>query len=150
FFDISGAAASPFDTSAAVQDFDVSNKTVANNNPILTPTSVNELVIAGMELGNGPGLGFTTGAPAGAVFDLVNYTGEIDLDLMDNADGLAHLYNTDTGTENWNWSITSRANNSASGIAAAFKALGSGTTPPAPPPTPPPSTKFSINDRVQV
>ena len=79
-------------------------------------------MIAGSELGDGPGLGFNTGAPANAVWDLTTYTGEIDEDLMENADLLAHLYNTDLSTLHWNWHITSNPNNSAGGVAAAFKA----------------------------
>jgi hypothetical protein len=52
----------------------------------------------------------------------VNYTGEVDMDLMENADGQAHLYNTNTTTETWNWRITANPNNSVFGTAVAFKA----------------------------
>ncbi len=127
FFDISGAAASPFDVSAVLDPIDVSNQTTVNNAPSITPTTANGLVIAVLQIGNGPGLGFNTGAPAGAIFDLVTYTEETDDDLMENADGNAHVYNTNTSTENWNWQITSIANNSVTAVAAAFKSLKSVT-----------------------
>jgi hypothetical protein len=122
FWDISGADASPYDTSAGAPSVDVSNLTTINNMPSITPTTTNGLVIAVMGIGQGPGTGFASGAPAGAVFDLVTYTGETELDLMDNADCQAHLYNSSASAENWNWAITSNPENSAFATAAAFKA----------------------------
>ena len=121
FYDISGAAANPLDVAAGVPSTDVSNQTTVNNMPSITPTTANGLVIAVMGLGQGPGLGLNTGAPTGAVFDLVTYTGELDLDLMENADGQAHFYNASTATVNWNWLITANPNNSAFATAVAFK-----------------------------
>ena len=121
FYDIAGAAADPFDVAAGAPSTDVSNQTMVNNMPSITPTTANGLVIAVMGLGQGPGLGLNTGAPTGAVFDLVTYTGELDLDLMENADGQAHFYNASTVAENWNWLITANPNNSAFATAVAFK-----------------------------
>ena len=72
----------------------------------------------------GPGLGLNTGAPTDAVFDLVTYTGELDFDLMENADAQAHVYNTGTLPLNWNWLITANPNNSAAATAVAFKSGG--------------------------
>jgi hypothetical protein len=72
--------------------------------------------------GDGPGLGLASGSPAGAFFDLVNYAGETDLDLMENADGQAHFYNTSTAPLTWNWLITSNSNNSVFATSVAFKA----------------------------
>jgi hypothetical protein len=46
------------------------------------------------------------GAPSGAVFDFVHYSGETDLDTMDNADFAAHLFNTSLSLENWNIAIS--------------------------------------------
>jgi hypothetical protein len=89
--------------------------------PVITPTTANGLVIVVMGDGNGPVLGLDTGSPSGAIFDIVNYTGEIDVDLMENADGQAHIYNSDTNVENWNWRITSNPNNSVDATAVAFK-----------------------------
>ena len=89
--------------------------------PIITPTGTNELVIATMGIGDGPGLGLASGAPSGVVWDLTTYTGEEDTDLMENADAQAHLYSTTTAAEHWNWAITSNGNNSCSAEAVAFK-----------------------------
>ena len=55
--------------------------------------------------GQGPSSGLAAGSPAGAIFDLVYYTGETDLDTMDNADFRAHVFNTDTSTEHWNIAV---------------------------------------------
>jgi hypothetical protein len=65
-----------------------------------------------------------SGAPSGAVWDLATYSGEIDMDLMENADALAHVYTTTATTEHWNWTITSNGGNSCSAEAVAFKPAG--------------------------
>jgi hypothetical protein len=120
FLDVQGASASPFDVAAGTGSTACTSSTI-NNQPTITPTSTNELVIATMGIGDGPGLGLASGAPNGAVWDLTTYTGELDLDLMENADALAHFYSTTTAVENWNWTITARSNNSCSAEAVAFK-----------------------------
>jgi hypothetical protein len=122
FYDIAGASATPLDVAVGVPSIDVSNQSTVNNMPSITPTTTNGVVIAVMGLGQGPGLGLGSGAPTNAVFDLVTYTGELDLDLMENADGQAHYYYSSSGAVNWNWLITANPNNSASATAAAFKA----------------------------
>jgi hypothetical protein len=121
FYDVQGAAASPFDVAAGTDLTPCSSVTTIANQPTITPTGTNELVIATMGIGDGPGLGLASGAPSGAVWDLTTYTSEMDLDLMENADGLAHVYNTTTATEHWNWTITSNGDNSCSSEAVAFK-----------------------------
>jgi hypothetical protein len=121
FYDVQGAAASPFDVAAGTDLTPCSSVITINNQPTITPTGANELVIATMGIGDGPGLGLASGAPSGGVWDLTTYTGELDLDLMENADAQAHLYNTTTATENWNWTITSNGDNSCSAEAVAFK-----------------------------
>jgi hypothetical protein len=120
FFDIQGASASPFDVSAGTGSTACTSTTI-NNQPTITPSGANELVIATMGIGDGPGLGLASGAPSGAVWDLTTYDGELDVDLMENADALAHFYNTTTAVQNWNWTITARGNNSCSAEAVAFK-----------------------------
>jgi hypothetical protein len=102
FYDIAGASATPLDVVAGVPSIDVSNQSTVNNMPSITPTTTNGVVIAVMGLGQGPGLGLGSGAPTNAVFDLVTYTGETDLDLMENADAQAHYYYSSSGTVNWN------------------------------------------------
>ena len=123
FYDISGAAVSPFDVAAGVSSTNVSNQTVVNNMPSITPQMTSGVAIAVMGLGQGPGLGLGTGAPLGAVFDLVTYTGEVDLDLMENADGQAHVYYASTAALNWNWKIMANPDNTAFATAAVFTAL---------------------------
>jgi hypothetical protein len=121
FFDVQGAAASPLDVAAGTDLTNCSSVTTIRNQPTITPTGTNELVIATMGIGDGPGLGLASGAPTGAVWDLTTYSGENDNDLMENADALGHFYNTTTSVENWNWTITSNGNNSCSSEAVAFK-----------------------------
>ena len=86
FFDIQGAAASPLDVAAGTDLTPCSSQTTIANQPTITTTGANELVIATMGIGDGPGLGMASGAPTGAVWDLPTYSGEVDTDLMENAD----------------------------------------------------------------
>jgi len=121
FFDVKGAAASPLDAAAGTDLTPCSSLTTIANQPTITTTGANELVIATMGIGNGPGLGMASGAPGGAVWDLPTYSGEIDLDLMENADAAAHVYTTTATTQHWNWTITPNGDNSCSAEAVAFK-----------------------------
>jgi hypothetical protein len=125
FFDVSGASPSPFDVAATYPDTDASNATTVTDAPSITPTTSNGLVIAILGLGIGPALAVTS--PSGAVWDICTYAGQVDGDMMENADGTAHIYNLTTATLNWNWAITSIDSNSVFGAAAAFKALESVT-----------------------
>jgi uncharacterized repeat protein (TIGR01451 family) len=120
-YDIVGANASPFDVVAGVASTGFDNQTRITNAPSITPTTTNGLVIAAISMGQGPIKQLDTGSPAGAVFDLVTYTGETDFDLMENADGKGHLYNSDLTQENWNWLGRSAASNTYSATAVAFK-----------------------------
>ncbi len=67
-----------------------------------------------------PGLSVT--APAGAVFDLVTYAGEIDTDTMENADALGHAYNDTTATQDWSWTFTRQPSNTCYAGAIHLKA----------------------------
>ncbi len=120
FFDIQGASASSMDVAAGTDLTSCDSGTI-NSQPTITPTGPNELVIATMGIGNGPGLGLGVGAPDGAVWDITTFSGEVDTDLMENADALAHVYTAATSVENWNWNITPNSNNSCSAEAVAFK-----------------------------
>jgi hypothetical protein len=114
FIDVVNAATSPVDGTSSTCNggCNVPSPTGSNppnlvNTPSITPTSAG-LTIAGVALGQGPAHGFYTGAPTGAIFDYIYYSGETDLDTMDNADGLAHLFNTTPNqAENWNWLVDS-------------------------------------------
>jgi hypothetical protein len=122
FYDVQGAAASPFDVAAGT-DLTPCGATI-DDQPTITPTGANELVIATMGIGDGPGLGVASGAPTGAVWDFTTYSGETDNDLMENADAQAHVYTTTATALQWNWTITSNSNNSCSSEAVAFKPAG--------------------------
>jgi hypothetical protein len=124
FYDVQGAAASPFDVAAGTDLTPCSSETTIANQPTITPTGANELVIATMGIGDGPGLAVASGGPSGAVWDLTTYSAEVDMDLMENADALAHVYATTATTEHWNWTITSNGDNSCSAEAVAFKPAG--------------------------
>jgi hypothetical protein len=119
FFDIQGASASPFDVAAGT-DLTVCTSATISNQPTISPTGTNELIIATMGIGDGPGLGLASGAPSGAFWDLTTYDGEFDVDLMENADALAHVYTSTASVENWNWMITTNGNNSCSAEAVVF------------------------------
>lgn len=121
FFDVQGASASPLDVAVGADFVNCSSSSTVANQPTITPTGTNELVIATMAIGQGPGLGLAAGAPSGAVWDLTTYASETDNDLMENADALAHLYSTTTAVEHWNWTITPNGGNSCSSEAVAFK-----------------------------
>jgi hypothetical protein len=130
-YDIAGAAAAPFDTVAGQVIANVSNTSTVTDAPVITPSTANGLVIASLDIGQGPGL--TVTSPPGATWDLVTYAGEIDLDLMENADAKGHVYNATTATQHWNWTITPISNNSYSAIAVAFKGPGGAPSPPSAP-----------------
>jgi hypothetical protein len=95
--------------------------------PALTPVSLG-LTIASCSFGTGPSDGFAAGAPPGAIWDYVWYTGITDASRMDNADCRAHSYNTDLSTEHWNyqvnWSYYAAPNTSSTASAAAIHILG--------------------------
>jgi hypothetical protein len=117
--DINGAATSPYD-SAILNGQSVSGVTSFTASPAPSPSGSSDLVIANVELGQGPGLGTT--APTGAYWDLANYVGETDLDLMENADIMSHYVSSASGAQTWTFSITAIASNSTDGGFIYFKA----------------------------
>jgi hypothetical protein len=72
FYDVIGAAVAPFDNGQATGQ-SVNGLTSIVMSPSPTPTSAPGLVIANVELGQGPGINITT--PSGAVWDLMTYGG---------------------------------------------------------------------------
>jgi hypothetical protein len=120
FYDIQGAAAAPFDTDGFAH-IGADGLTTINNVPNITPTVAGDLVIVYTALGLGPGLGFASGAPAGAIWDFVNYDGQSDSSDMDHSDCAAHVYNASTSQITWNFNITANTSNSADAGAYAFK-----------------------------
>jgi hypothetical protein len=119
-YDITGAADSPVGAMAGVPSTNCSGLTTLLDFPAITPTARNGLTIVAGGLGQGPGLGLGAGAPAGATWDLVNYAGETDLDLMENADLAAHHYDATQATQHWNWNITAQPSNSCFATAVHF------------------------------
>jgi len=127
-YDIAGADPSPLDGAVGVISAADNGGANLSNTPSITPVSLG-LTIAVLTLGQGPSSGLDIGAPAGAVFDVVTYAGETDLDTMVNADGKAHLYNTDLTPENWNWIISNGGQTTGfAATAVHFKAAATTTT----------------------
>jgi hypothetical protein len=116
FLDVSGAAASPFDVSASAS----ANATAPTSadQPDITPSTINGLVVA--VFGNGLGPTTAVTSPSGAIADWVQYTGQMDGSNLNFGNGIAHLYNTTTAAENWTWTIST--SQSVKSAAIAFKA----------------------------
>jgi len=121
-YDIAGAAAAPIGASAGAPSRDLTNLTVANDFPALTPSTPNGIAIAACVLGQGPSTGFAAGAPPGAIFDYVNYAGQTDGSTMNNSDCRGHVTTNSTATLRWNWVITANPNNSGSATALHLRA----------------------------
>ncbi|HUM13868.1 MAG TPA: hypothetical protein VLT82_23170, partial [Myxococcaceae bacterium] len=105
-YDVAGASASSYDGFAFKTQYDDPTGSDVFDSPVITPASAPGLTITATSLGQGPSSGLASGCPAAAIFDLVYYTGETDLDTMDNADYRAHVFNTDTSTEHWNIAVS--------------------------------------------
>lgn|GEM_PF-1003946 len=118
FFDISGAAASPFDNTQSTATTTIGTVTSISNWPTITPSTSNGLIVACAPLGQGPGLSLTS--PTGGCFDLCTYTGETDGSSLENADLTGHYYNPNTTTVNFGWTITSQVGNSSDATAVAY------------------------------
>lgn len=128
FYDIVGADANPLGTVVEDPSQDVSNNPSVDNLPTIA-VPANCVVLACMGLGIGPALGFHAGAPAGAIYDNINYSGKTDSNTLDHGSGRAHIYVKDAATQNWNWLITRIASNGGWGTAVVFKcAFGSGVS----------------------
>jgi hypothetical protein len=97
---------------------------VFNDFPDHTPNAnVSGLTIAQTGMGTaGPQFGFAAGAPAGAVFDVVFYTGMTDQDRMDNADPFGHVNFSSNAAQAWNWKWNSGCSNCANSTAFATAA----------------------------
>jgi hypothetical protein len=116
-YDITGAAISPIGVSAGHEQAVCDGDSTLIDYPSITPGAANGLTIAACELGQGPGRGFASGSPAGAIWDFVSYENERDLSTMNNADCRGHLYTSSTAPEHWNWTIASNPSNSCDAAA---------------------------------
>jgi len=126
-YDISGAANQAFDVAAGVDPINVSNLTSVQHCPDITPTTKNGLTIARFSIGVSSS-GYEPSSPSGVIDDMVHYSnqgGPQGIDLMDNADGMAHVYNADLSLENWIWNFLAQPNNSCNCMCAHFKTAGS-------------------------
>jgi hypothetical protein len=119
-YDVMYADANPFDGETEASGSTGTTGSV-NDQPVITPVSLGVTIVAA-GMGTGPSAGFASGAPTGAFFDCLFYTGEVDSPDYDNSDCRAHVFNTDLTTEHWNWSCDNGGINSTiSGHAAHFK-----------------------------
>lgn len=103
YYDISGAAANPFDTSGFGNDANTAGSNSASFSSVVTPSTTNGLAIGFMQLGLGPSYGIS--APAGAYYGLPVY---------DTADGTGSISGT-TFTTTTSWGAFAAANNLLAG-----------------------------------
>lgn len=107
--DIIGADTAPFMNTSGFNGAAPGSGTVFNDFPDHTPNAnVAGLTIVQTGMGTaGPQFGFASGAPSGAIFDNVYYTGMTDQDRMDNADPFGHAYFSGNTAQTWNWLLGS-------------------------------------------
>jgi hypothetical protein len=121
-YDVAGASASSFDGYTFRTLYDNPTGSDVFDSPVITPLTAPGLTITATAFGQGPSSGLGPGCPAGAIFDFVYYTGETDLDTMDNADFRAHVFNTDTSTQHWNIAVANgNIDTNVSSLAVHFK-----------------------------
>lgn len=123
-YDIVGAAAAPYDTSTFASGTQTAQDEDIVHAPDITPTTSNGLVIAVLNMGDGPPSSMIN---AGDIFDNSHYTSETDTGLMNYGDGMAHRYNSSTAAENWGWHTQNILASSWSAQAIAFKAPAGGS-----------------------
>lgn len=117
FWDISGAATSPFDSSVQTNQTASSPSWTASPGP--SPTSTNGITLACIGYGTGPtndSSGVT--APSGSIFDVPLYTGKTDADTMNNDDMQAHYYYTASGAQTWTFTIGTTTSTDLGGFAS--------------------------------
>jgi len=121
-YDVAGASASSFDGFAFKTQYDDPTGSDVFDSPVITPASAPGLTITATSFGQGPSSGLASGCPVGAIFDFVYYTGETDLDTMDNADFRAHVFHADRSTQHWNIAVSNgNSGTNVSSTAANFK-----------------------------
>jgi hypothetical protein len=114
-YDISGAAASPFDAVGTATGSQNSAGNVATAS--VTPSTSNGLVIAMLTVESNTITGVSPG-----LFDSGTTLPAIGISPLDQNGGLAHNYNTDTSPELFVWTTSGGAVANWASIAAAFKA----------------------------
>jgi hypothetical protein len=121
FYDVVGAAASPFDTLGPGNG---SNGSVVTNT--VTPTKPPGIAFAVENTGVGPGTGIGTGF----TWDNTPYTGETDAGQLNNGDGWQHYWYTSASQITFTWD---QANSSSYMQAAAITFSSNPVSAPAPP-----------------
>ena len=118
-YDIAGADASPYDTSATATLENDDNSTQSLS---IAPSTANGLIISVLNNGIGPNV---RPIGSGGLFDNCQYSGETDGGLMNAGDGYQHYYNPDTSpvTVSWTWNTPPDSlPETSSALAVAFKA----------------------------
>jgi hypothetical protein len=103
----------------------------------ITPSAPGELIFAFLQSSFGPNVSVSPG-----IMDTVLYGGQIDADLMDNADGYGHYYSSSTSPVSFSYTMNSGGSSRSDevGIAIAFQSSNGNPTPtPTPSPTPTPT-----------
>jgi len=119
YYDISGAATSPLDTSAAQQFPTLNGSNQASASSIITPSTQNGLVLGFLQLGLGPST--TLSSPSGGFPDLPTY---------DTATGTGSITTTTLSISATTWGTFGGANNLVAGPnITAGTSIVSGTSP---------------------
>jgi hypothetical protein len=129
-YDVTGAAAAPYDTNANSNGVMASTDANITNAPDITPSTAGGLVIAMLNMGIGPP---SASIGSGYVFDSVFYTGQSDGSVMTYGEGRAHIYNPNTSQLAFGYKVQN--NGTLSGwydSAVAFKAGAGAVAPSAP------------------
>jgi hypothetical protein len=122
-WDVVGAA-SGFMNASGFNGAAPSSGSVFDDFPDHTPNAnVSGLTIVQTGMGTaGPQFGFASGAPSGAVFNDVFYTGMTDQDRMDNADPFGHANFSSNAAQTWNWKLGAAGlGSTATATAASYK-----------------------------
>jgi len=120
-YDISGAAVSPFDTSAVATNLtEPATNANLNDAPDLAPSTTSGLVIAVLQMGIGPPSGM---APPGYTYTAIWSTGMTDASTFNFGEGHAVVFNSTTAPLTFNWMIANgNMLSSCNALAVAFKA----------------------------
>jgi hypothetical protein len=130
-YDVTGAAASPFDKIANVWGEMTSVNADITHAPDIAPSTSNGLVIALLAMGIGPP---SANIGSGYIFDSVFYTGQSDASVMTYGEGRSHVYNANTSTLSFGYHVHNDGTlSSYYGSAVAFKAGAVGNAPPSAP-----------------
>lgn len=95
--------------------------------PSPTPVASTTMTIINVGLGNGPCTGISSG-PTGGAFALCTYTGELDTDVIENADCSAHVRATASGAQTWTFFMAHTPNTTSGGSLTLTESVSGGVT----------------------